>query len=220
MSKSHVIFFDTETTGLPILKNYNSYYPPTQLANYDSSRIASIAYIKTDTQYNIIKKEIVYIKPDQWSVSEEASKINGLTDEYLKNNGIPMIEFLSNFTNDLENTKYLVAHNIKFDINVLLSEIHRLNLSSLYHNIRNMNFICTMKLFSNKYPTMSKSFTSTVTLKRAYEYITEETSTETSIETSEKFTDEKKLEYHDALSDTIMCYRIFVFLINNHKTLN
>ena len=41
------LFFDLETTGLPICKGYNEYYDPSNLKYYNDSRIIEIAYIKT-----------------------------------------------------------------------------------------------------------------------------------------------------------------------------
>lgn len=59
------IFFDTETTGLP--KNWSA--PVTDVNNWP--RVIQLAYVVTDTNFNVIETFCELVKPDGWVIPEQ-----------------------------------------------------------------------------------------------------------------------------------------------------
>jgi DNA polymerase III epsilon subunit-like protein len=156
----NIIIFDLETSGLPKMeKGYNyPYYK--KLDMYDSSRIVSIGwtYIKNYTgellEFNKINENIV--KPENFIISEEVSKIHGITHEFAIKNGIPLPDILrkAGLREAINDADYLVAHNCLFDLNILLSECYRLLkceiefvdiVKKLNYMLYNNKYVCTLK---------------------------------------------------------------------------
>jgi len=110
-----VFFFDTETTGLP-----KDRYVAADYMIHNWPDIVSISWmVFVDKQ--MTKKETFLIQPDGWTISEEVSKIHGITHEYAKKEGGSLRNALEIFKKDLESCDVIVAHNIEFDRNVLLN---------------------------------------------------------------------------------------------------
>lgn len=141
---SNTLFIDTETTGLPITRNYNDYYHPENKFYYDNSRIIEIAYIIYDENKNIVKQVEHIIKPDNFNINN--SHIHGITYEYALENGVDIKIAIDELYQDLSNVKTIVAHNINFDINIILSECYRLNNNIIIDKIFSINKECTMDI--------------------------------------------------------------------------
>ena len=99
------IAFDTETTGLDPV----------------SGRIVEIGAVKFD-QRGVIARYNVLINPEM-PMPEEAGKVNGITDEMLKDKPLIADVFPDFF--DFIGTGVLVAHNAPFDINYVNAELKR-----------------------------------------------------------------------------------------------
>lgn len=115
----YILFFDTETTGLP--KNYNA--PATNTANWP--RLIQLGYIISDYNRNVIKQKSIIIKPDGFTIPEQASNIHGITTEIANNEGIDIRTVLSEFEKDLVNVDLIVGHNVDYDINIVDCESYR-----------------------------------------------------------------------------------------------
>ena len=115
LNKMRVLVFDTETTGLPKTKILNKYmldlWP----------HIVQFSYIIFDTESNtIIKLKDCIIKvPDSFIISEDASKIHGITNEISFSKGVNIAGVLDEFFDDFGNVDHIVGHNISFDKNCL-----------------------------------------------------------------------------------------------------
>jgi len=110
-----IIFFDTETTGLPKNRNSNG------LESKDNwPDIVSICWAVYEGP---VKQFIKYalIKPDGWDIPADSIKIHGITYDYAIENGRDLEEVLSEFSKDLATCDVVVAHNIEFDKNVVFS---------------------------------------------------------------------------------------------------
>jgi len=140
---SNVLIFDTETTGLPIIKSFNVYNDPEELEYYNNSRVIEIAYIIYSPNNIEIKRKHFLIKPDGFEINN--SNIHGITFDNANVNGLMMIDVLDEFEQDLDNVT-LVAHNIAFDINVLISECYRYNKTLLINKLKLCDTRCTMKM--------------------------------------------------------------------------
>ncbi len=109
---ARIVFFDTETTGL-------------DTQNDDIVQISAIELIKG----KVGKTFNVYIKTNK-DVTE-SSKIHKITKEFLDKNGIDPTDALLQFSNFI-NGAPLVAHNLKFDKSILLSNINKYNLTGKF----------------------------------------------------------------------------------------
>ena len=117
-----VLVFDTETTGLPSSKFIN----PDALNLWP--HIVQFSYVMYDTELNDIVKTsdtIVKVKEDI-IISEESTKIHGITNDISKRNGSHIVLILKNFFDNFRNSDLLVGHNISFDINMVKVELLRL----------------------------------------------------------------------------------------------
>ena len=141
---SNIIVIDTETTGLPKTKGFNDYYDPKYLQYYESSRLIEIGYIIFSNKGEKIKSNSFLIKPNKFLIKN--TFIHGITHKDANNKGIELNEGLNILNKDLTNINIIVAHNILFDINIILSEAYRCNNNTLIDNIRSKKLECSMKL--------------------------------------------------------------------------
>ena len=134
------IAWDTETTGLPRVRT-----PPTpkNLHNYDMCRIVSIAAVKFSSRGRELASFHRIIKPDGYVVS--ATEIHGITHDYAMEEGTPFNVVFKEFMEFIRPVKTLVAHNSRFDENVLMSETLRIGLE-----IPKVNFVCTNEMHKEK----------------------------------------------------------------------
>ena len=129
------IFLDTETTGLSVK---------------DGDRIIEIACIET---LDLIPTKKVFHKllNPQKSVSQEAFKIHGFSDEFLKNQQ-KFEEVADEFLKFIEGKK-LIIHNAPFDIGFLNNELRRMK-----KTIIDMKSVeDTLSLARSKFPSSSNS---------------------------------------------------------------
>lgn len=110
-----VLFFDTETTGLPKDKY--------TCATFSRNNWPDVVSISWQLFYHdeLIRKQTFLIKPEGWVISEEVTKIHGISHEKAHEEGISLEKALALFKVDLECCDMVVAHNIEFDRNVLLN---------------------------------------------------------------------------------------------------
>lgn len=123
-TKNMYIIFDTETTGLP--KRWHA--PITETDNWP--RCVQLAWAVYDEQGNLVKKQEYLIKPDGFTVPNDATRIHGISTEMLQEKGVDMQMVLKEFDTDLSNVKYVVGHNILFNINIMGCELHRYSITS------------------------------------------------------------------------------------------
>ena len=133
-----LLIFDTETTGLP--KSRNDASEPNNWPH-----IVSISWVILDTDTNnILKQKSFIIKPMFWEIPAESIAIHGITHEHAMADGVNLKYVMSEFLN--ERYDYLVAHNMRFDKNVLLNAIIW-DLRMPYPRLNEQ--LCTMELSSN-----------------------------------------------------------------------
>lgn len=108
-----ILFFDTETNGLP----YNRYLPPTHLKNWP--HILQIAWQMWDGAV-LVTATSALVKPAAdlvWSFEAEA--VHGIQKEELEREGRSVEAVLELFKTDVLAADLLVAHNLSFDKNVI-----------------------------------------------------------------------------------------------------
>lgn len=134
------LIFDTETTGLPVRNG-----PTDKYDDYSDVRLVEIAYCLCDEQGNTITSKSYIVKPDGFVISEEVTKIHGITHKHANENGQNILTVLNSIKDDFERTDSLVAHYIKYDYSVLMGECKRFN-HPLGDIVKSKNLICTKEL--------------------------------------------------------------------------
>jgi len=124
------IILDTETTGL---------------STKEKHRIVEIGCIELDNQISTNKIFHTYINP-QRSVSEEAYKIHGYSDEFLSNKK-KFHEIADKFLDFIKDKK-IIIHNAAFDLSFLNYELKLIKQKEIGRN----NIIDTLEIARQKYP--------------------------------------------------------------------
>ena len=124
------IILDTETTGLSTTENH---------------KIVEIGCIELDNQISTNKVFHVYINP-QRTVSEDAYKVHGYSNEFLSNKKI-FSEVCDDFLSFIKDKK-LIIHNAAFDLAFLNHELRFVNKKT----IDKTNVIDTLEIARSKYP--------------------------------------------------------------------
>ncbi|MDC9721456.1 MAG: exonuclease domain-containing protein [Urechidicola sp.] len=132
----YYLFFDTETTGLPL--NWKA--PVTDLNNWP--RLVQLAYLIYDKNGLLISEGDFIIKPDGFSIPKDSSEIHGISNKEALLIGKDISSVLKDFSSLIEQVKYLVAHNISFDEKIIGSELIRNGMKNI---IPSKNKICTME---------------------------------------------------------------------------
>ena len=124
------VILDTETTGLSTIEKH---------------RIVEIGCIELDNQIPTNKIFHKYINP-QRSVSEDAYKVHGYSDEFLSDKKT-FSEISEDFLNFIKNKK-IIIHNAPFDLSFLNYELKLINQKP----INKENVIDTLEIARAKYP--------------------------------------------------------------------
>ena len=115
-----ILFFDTETTGLPL--DFDE--PYTNVKNWP--RLVQLSWILEDTETNEVTEHDFIIEPVGFIIPYAATKIHHITHDWAERNGKPIKRVLLQFDLDLFKADLLVGHNIEFDINIVAAEFYRL----------------------------------------------------------------------------------------------
>lgn len=93
------LFFDTETTGFPKA----------------GGRICQLGALLTTDQGRTMAQLDVLIKPAGWVISQQLTDIHGISHRDAETYGVPIIEALEMFESFCARASIAVAHNFKFD---------------------------------------------------------------------------------------------------------
>lgn len=113
------LIFDTETTGLP--RNWSA--PITDTDNWP--RCVQIAWQLHDENGKLVENQDYLIKPDGFNIPFDSERIHGISTELAMEQGIPLTEVLEKFNVALSKAKFVVGHNVGFDLNIMGCEFHR-----------------------------------------------------------------------------------------------
>ena len=117
----NILVFDTETTGLPkstFSKVHNTREWPF---------IVQISYILFDNDSNeilVANDHIIKMKKNI-TISDESVNIHGISNERSQKEGIPIQEGLTLLMKCMESANIIVGHNVNFDKNMIMVELHR-----------------------------------------------------------------------------------------------
>lgn len=127
------IVLDTETTGLS----------PTT-----GERIVEIGAVEVLNGEKTGKHFHVYINPDDKTVSPDAFKVHGISDDFLKDK--PKFNEIADDFFKFIKDKTLVIHNAEFDVGFINAEFNRLNLPELEQCTKKI--ICSLQTAKALYP--------------------------------------------------------------------
>jgi DNA polymerase III epsilon subunit-like protein len=192
MACMQYIAFDFETSGLPKGRK-----PVTRetLSQYDTCRAVSLSAARFSSKGRLIDTFDAMVLPTDFSISPGSVAIHGITEDMAKSKGLPFLQVFTDFMTFIgPRTKTLIAHNAKFDVSVLRSEMlrHDVDLSL----IDELNFRCTLELYRER-------FLKPIRLGVLYEEIF-----------GEQFENA-----HNSLADCIACGRVYPYVIGHERTL-
>ena len=168
------VILDTETTGLSTIEKH---------------RIVEIGCIELDNQISTNKIFHKYINP-QRSVSEDAYKVHGYSDEFLSDKKT-FSEISKDFLNFIKNKK-IIIHNAPFDLSFLNYELKLINQKP----INKENVIDTLEIARAKYPGSQNSLDA---LCKRFNI------------------DNSKREKHNALTDCQLLREIYINLVDQKE---
>ena len=122
LNSGRIVVFDTETTGLDV-------------NTVDIIQVAAVELLNGKIQDSIM----FYLATDKQIDSSRS--IHNITNESLNIKSIDKKEALKKFINFIQDDP-LIAHNIKFDINVLNKNLKRIGMQIIYKN----KLFCTLKM--------------------------------------------------------------------------
>lgn len=154
--------------------------PAAILIDDDAGEVASLNFI---------------VKPDGWTVPEEAAAVHGISTAKAESFGIPVKVAMAAFSNFCRQANQLVAHNIQFDVRLVGYEFERLGFKNI---AATMTQFCTMEATTNicKLPGKYGNY-KWPKLIEAHRHLF-----------GEEFDDA-----HDALADVRACHRVHRHLI-------
>ncbi|MGE4288431.1 MAG: DNA polymerase III subunit alpha [Salinivirgaceae bacterium] len=154
------LVFDTETTGLP--KKWKA--PLTDFDNWP--RMVQLAWQCHDLQGKFLFAKNHVIKPEGYSIPDDVVKVHGITNEIAHKQGIPLVDALNDFIADVKKAKFIIGHNIEFDINIVGSELLRCGMPEIMTKAPQLctkeestEFCAIMKNGRPKWPTLTELHT-------------------------------------------------------------
>lgn len=194
--KPTYVVFDTETTGLFLFRDKET-GDPVPADDPRQPRLASAAFIVCDDQGIEISRAKHYVKPDGWTMPQgegSAGSVNGLTDEFLEQNGVPVAEVLDMWEGFINDGLIAVAHNSQFDSKMMRAELRRAGRPDLFEETKQT---CTMR--------SCKAYKDQgLALKRG-QFV--------KLEVACEFFDIPLINAHDAMADAQACWRLMCRLI-------
>ncbi|MBR1502669.1 MAG: 3'-5' exonuclease [Prevotella sp.] len=140
MTEQLYIFFDTETTGVPL--NYKA--PTTDTRNWP--RLVQLGWILMDNEGNKLSQKDYIIRPEGFTIPVDASRIHGITTARALEEGQDLKAVIEEFMVDIDKATYIVGHNVDFDKKIVGAELVRLHRQDIMSSKRTY---CTMQAGTN-----------------------------------------------------------------------
>jgi DNA polymerase III subunit epsilon len=134
------LIFDCETTGLP--RSYKAAI--TDLENWP--RVIQIAWSLFSKEDEHVESAADLIRPEGFVIPADVQRIHGITTEQALAEGKSLSIVLQQFSSAVERSEMLIAHNIRFDENVISAEFLRMNLKPPFDERKR---VCTMMQTTN-----------------------------------------------------------------------
>jgi DNA polymerase III epsilon subunit-like protein len=167
LKSKKIIVFDVETTGLlpkPVKDENGQIVKPPQESFPHILQLSYVIYNLETDQIEKVYNNYINVG-ENVVISDEITRITGITRDIVFEKGIPIYSALCEFYNDLKKCDTAVAHNIAYDTRVIQQEMYRNRhtlkiLKSDYYEMttifgkkfcesRNLRLYCTMKYGTN-----------------------------------------------------------------------
>lgn len=135
---------DTEGSGLFRYKDELGNPVPADAEG--QPRLAELVMIFANEDLEIESEYQAYVRPDGWEMSEGATKVNGLTTEFLRENGVAIADVLGAYTAAINDGRIIVAHNAQHDCKQMRAELRRAGMPDLFEQTPNF---CTMRALTD-----------------------------------------------------------------------
>jgi len=106
-------------------------------------RVVSLTWRTYTSKKEWLSSSRYVVYPDDFSIPVESVNVHGITTEHAKEHGTPRSEIFTHFITDLQESEYIIAHNIKFDYQVLRSELFRANLPYSFPRVTPISLLDT-----------------------------------------------------------------------------
>jgi len=137
MTKAKLLFFDCESTGLPLRRGLS----PWDVEGWP--RLVQLAWGIYDSGGELLGLRSYIIRPDGFTIPDEATAIHGISHSRAVAEGVDLERVLEEFAAAVESPSItLVAHNIDFDFGVVGAEFIRLKKN---FRLLDVPAVCTMK---------------------------------------------------------------------------
>lgn len=207
------LVFDTETTGLPQSK----FISPSTLDQWP--HIVQFSYVIYDSSLNDIieSKDYIVKLPESISISDESTKLHGITNELSSKSGIPINEVLNEFFYYLRGVDKLIGHNIEFDVNMIKVALLRLINSNSFTKEQ-------LKLYKYDFHYLTNYKNISCTLKDSIQFCNIQTLDKYGkpylkypklIELHEKLFNKSPSKLHNSFNDILITLRCFMKLKHN-----
>lgn len=133
---SVLIFFDTETTGLPSRDRKVRSDP------LSWPRLVELGWVLTTDEGTILEEVSFLVKPDGFEIPSAAINIHGISNMEAEKMGLPIVDVINRFYISARRADLLIAHNLSYDIRIILTELIRMDKRELFSSIQG---VCTMK---------------------------------------------------------------------------
>ena len=110
-SSTDILFFDTETTGLPLFKE-----PSGSEGQPHMVELAGLRYTQEGVLVGAVSQ---IIKPEGWVIPQETIDVHGITNEIAHEKGSSEVLSLAAFMALYEGCSLRVAHNLNFDNRII-----------------------------------------------------------------------------------------------------
>lgn len=90
----------------------------------------------------ILEELSFLVRPDGFEIPSAAINIHGISNSDAEMMGLPVSDVINRFYASARRADLLVAHNLSYDIRIILTELIRMNKRDLFSTIEG---ICTMK---------------------------------------------------------------------------
>lgn len=135
-----ILFFDTETTGMP----HDWGAPLYKLDNWP--RMVQIAWLLYDDSQQLIDEKDYIIRPERYTIPQNAINVHGIDTETAQAKGHDLTRVLHDFSIAVSRSNIIVAHNMSFDEKIVGAEFLRKNVE---HQLFDKKRICTMRESTN-----------------------------------------------------------------------
>ncbi len=129
------LFFDTETTGIPV--DYNA--PSSRIDNWP--RLVQLSWLLVSESGKTYSTGDYIIKPNGFSIPYDSTQLHGISNTIADEKGVDISIAINEFLEDVSKSVLLVGHNINFDKKIIGAELIRMGRTD---SIAVKDSFCTM----------------------------------------------------------------------------